>query len=206
MKEKFKVGDLVRGCKGAPYVITNVKMLVGKVIKVHNDDFIEIKILKHLHEYNVNDIYSVRSEYFKHINYEIRIFQDGKKIIAKNETDNNVGIAKCNPEDEFDFNTGAKLAFDRLMEKYDPINVGDTVFICCTGKMYTTNIGWVMNNVTNDELKLRYDYDNNLGFDKGTNTVREKFKVLIIKNDIAYIRRVSDHKCYVIGIDGLKKW
>lgn len=40
-------------------------------------------------------------------------YEDGKKVA--------VGVAKCSPEDTFDFATGARIAFDRLMsEKASP--------------------------------------------------------------------------------------
>lgn len=47
---------------------------------------------------------------------KIEIIVDGNKTIAKK--DGNVGIAKCSPEDEFDIFTGARIAIDRLEEKY----------------------------------------------------------------------------------------
>lgn len=37
------------------------------------------------------------------------LYKDGKKVAA--------GVAKCSPEDIFDFKTGARIAFDRLMVK-----------------------------------------------------------------------------------------
>lgn len=49
------------------------------------------------------------------------IFQsDEKTVVALLKEDGKVlrkGLAKCNDTDEFSFETGAKLAFDRLMEK-----------------------------------------------------------------------------------------
>ena len=44
-------------------------------------------------------------------------YEDGKKVAA--------GVAKCSPEDTFDFATGARIAFDRLMIKYDPSSAAD---------------------------------------------------------------------------------
>lgn len=41
------------------------------------------------------------------------LYENGKKVAA--------GVAKCSPEDTFDFSTGARIAFDRLMsEKPSP--------------------------------------------------------------------------------------
>ena len=51
-------------------------------------------------------------EYFNSENQTITITRYGNKVVAK--YGNKVGVAKCNPEDEFNFETGAKLAFERL--------------------------------------------------------------------------------------------
>ena len=40
---------------------------------------------------------------------------DPMKVIARDLDTGKVGVAKCSPQDAFDFCTGAKLAFDRLM-------------------------------------------------------------------------------------------
>lgn len=44
---------------------------------------------------------------------EITIKRYGNKVVAK--CGRKVGVAKCSPEDEFNFNLGAKIAFCRLM-------------------------------------------------------------------------------------------
>ncbi len=46
---------------------------------------------------------------------KIIIYRNGAEVIAKNTATDKTGVAKCNPAGEFDFNTGAKLAFERLM-------------------------------------------------------------------------------------------
>ena len=43
------------------------------------------------------------------------LYKNGKKVAA--------GVAKCSPEDTFDFATGARIAFDRLMCKDDSKSV-----------------------------------------------------------------------------------
>lgn len=45
------------------------------------------------------------------------LYKDGKKVAA--------GVAKCSPEDTFDFKTGARIAFDRLMIKYNSSSAAD---------------------------------------------------------------------------------
>ena len=46
---------------------------------------------------------------------KIIIYCNGAEVIAKNTATGKTGVAKCNPTDKFDFNTGAKLAFERLI-------------------------------------------------------------------------------------------
>lgn len=50
-------------------------------------------------------------EYFAE---QITITRHGDKVVAK--YGNKVGVAKCSPEDEFNFEVGAKLALERLFE------------------------------------------------------------------------------------------
>ena len=58
--------------------------------------------------------------------------QDTLRVLAKNLTTGEVAEARCNPADEFDFNVGAKLAFDRLVSHKMPkpaprFEVGDVI-------------------------------------------------------------------------------
>ena len=48
------------------------------------------------------------------VNECIVIYRKDNKVIALDKTTGKTGIAKCSPEDEFDFGIGAKLAFERL--------------------------------------------------------------------------------------------
>lgn len=206
MERRFNKGDLVRGVKGSPYVVTDECMLLGEVLSVDGKNM-EIKVLNHLDERYIRDTYDVGCEYFEHTDCRIEIYRKGNKVVAKFNNNHKItGVARCSPEDEFDFCTGAKLALDRLVEKFDPIKVGDIVYISDTGKAYTTNASWVMENVPDDALKLKYDYGTSLGFDKDIKTVREKFTVLIIVGADMYIQRIRDGKCYMIGSDGVEKW
>lgn len=47
----------------------------------------------------------------------IVIFRRGRNVIAKDVATGNEGIAKCSPNDEFNFHTGASIALARLMSK-----------------------------------------------------------------------------------------
>ena len=47
-------------------------------------------------------------------NKPIIIYKNGRNVVALDKNTGKKGIAKCHPDDEFDFYTGAKLAFSRL--------------------------------------------------------------------------------------------
>ena len=58
--------------------------------------------------------FTVKPEFFDLVeNGEITITRHGDKVVAK--YGKKVGVAKCSPDDTFDFAVGAKLAFSRLM-------------------------------------------------------------------------------------------
>lgn len=60
--------------------------------------------------------YSAFSEFLKKVGDEtIVIYRKDNKVIALDKSTGEKAEAKCNPADEFDFRTGAKLAFNRLM-------------------------------------------------------------------------------------------
>ena len=73
--------------------------------------------------------------------------KDPSKVIAKDISTGKTGVAKCSPEDTFDFYTGAKLAMERLLgvEKMgteEKIEIGDTVeFISCAVSIFYPGYG-----------------------------------------------------------------
>ena len=46
---------------------------------------------------------------------KIVIYRDGRKVIALDKRTGEKAEARCNPSDTFDFNIGARIAFDRLI-------------------------------------------------------------------------------------------
>lgn len=48
-------------------------------------------------------------------NKPIVIYRVGRTVVALNQNTEETGVAKCHPTDDFDFNVGAKLAFERLL-------------------------------------------------------------------------------------------
>ena len=72
--------------------------------------------------------------------------KDPSKVVAKDVSTGKTGVAKCSPEDTFDFYTGAKLAMNRLLgveEKVkQEIEIGDTVeFVSCAVSIFYPGYG-----------------------------------------------------------------
>lgn len=111
---KFKVGDQVigNGLADKYYAVTR-KGYVGTVKEVQDGRMIVV------------DCYPVLEECFDLFEKEekIVITRKGKKTIAKYYINGKVmekGLARCCPEDTFDFATGAKIAFDRMLGFAEP--------------------------------------------------------------------------------------
>lgn len=131
---------------------------------------------------------------------KIIISKEGNKVTAK--CNGLTGIARCNPEDVFEFKTGAILAIERLFADMDKIKEGDSVVVTNTGCTYSTYTSWVVDNIKDKVLIAQYKY--------GETPVKgEKFCVKKVAkhgrwyDDLAYISGVSG--CYLIGLEGLKK-
>ena len=109
-KRKFKVGERYTSKlfvdKGAVNEITEIsgdvvsyKDIAGRTYSVKNFE-----------------IGSLFSDMLKKVGSEtIVIYRNDNKVIALDKSTGEKAEAKCNPADEFDFRTGAKLAFNRLM-------------------------------------------------------------------------------------------
>lgn len=74
---KFKVGDIVRGKKESMYIITNQDMYKGKIIKIKENGYIDIKILKHKSKKEIGNKYlTLDPKYFELVEYT---YEDLKK-------------------------------------------------------------------------------------------------------------------------------
>lgn len=74
---------------------------------------------------------------------EVHIYVNDKvttAILKENGTVLKKAEAKCNPSDEFNFETGVKLAFERLF--INELNVGDNVKLIDFGEIYPTYEEW----------------------------------------------------------------
>lgn len=117
--KKFNVGDKVRGLKGR-YAITNERMLVGEVIDVDSWGDISVRIIDHENKDNIGFKFSdLQAKYFELVdpaNQKIIIYRNGNKVVAKDVQTKQEGVAKCSPDDEFDFYLGATIALERLTD------------------------------------------------------------------------------------------
>ena len=109
-KPKFKVGDKVRINRNAHIEFVPKKYIgvEGEIVKADTWHFL-VKVPKRDLPLMVTEkaIDLIRTK-------KIIIYRNGAEVVAKNTSTGKTGVAKCNPADEFDFNTGAKLAFERL--------------------------------------------------------------------------------------------
>ena len=117
---KYKVGDKVRIRKdlvagfhyGEDSFTSEMEKYLGKTMTISS-------IVKNC-KYRLKEVagnWNWTDEMLEDVE-DITILVKNNKVIAK--MGDKVGIAKCSPEDEFDIFTGARLAIDRLEEKYKP--------------------------------------------------------------------------------------
>lgn len=153
MKFKYKVGEKVRvldGSKAQHYVagwVGPMSSYVGKTLVVGDRaSYNDAAIYKLVDGggWSYDEKYLAPADSVAPASSDrIVIYTDKKdpsKVVAKDISTGKTGVAKCSPEDTFDFYTGAKLAMKRLLgvekmgtdEKIEEIEIGDTVeFISC---------------------------------------------------------------------------
>ena len=88
----------------------------GVYLVIERDEltFIEVDEFKHSGR---KDKTVVSAEKYISKNPSIVIFRRDRNVIAKDVATGDEGIAKCSPDDEFNFHTGASIALARLMSK-----------------------------------------------------------------------------------------
>lgn len=128
MKHKFYVGDVVKPNKKADeeYTITTTSVVREAIVTELRDYTMDIKIIKGSR--SVGEVFSVEEKCFdlvrKAKQETIVIYRNDNKVVALDKTTGEKAEAKCNPADEFDFRTGAKLAFNRLMGEDVKTDIG----------------------------------------------------------------------------------
>lgn len=158
MEFKYKVGEKVRVLDGseAPYYtagwINPMNRYVGKTLVVMRQESIHESPTYKLVDgggWSYDEKYLAPADSIAPTTSDrIVIYIDKKdpsKVIAKDVSTGKTGVAKCSPEDTFDFYTGAKLAMERLLgaeEKVEEIEIGDTVeFIPSIGGIFYPGYG-----------------------------------------------------------------
>lgn len=119
-KPKFKVGDFVKLKKNVKpgdcidsYTI--LPAMYENLQKSRQIKTITYFSSRKIYVAMVNGwYYSFNSLEFATAPEKIIIYRNGAEVVAKNTATGKTGVARCNPADEFDFNAGAKLAFERL--------------------------------------------------------------------------------------------
>ena len=127
-KMKYKVGDKVRivskwgkGCFQSPN--GEMDKWLGKIMTVR---YVGIKLYKMVEDIKDNEwggwVWSENCIAGLARENKIVITSDGEKTLARLYDGNKIiktATAKCSPDDNFDFETGATIAFDRLFDKHE---------------------------------------------------------------------------------------
>lgn len=154
MANKFKVGDKVK-------IVGNEESMSGKSQYFGREVIVEKVYDRQLYPYVLKDVRGWcwdDSELSVYDNYKIVITTDGTITTAKlyeNGKCTKTAEAKCNHKvDTFDFNEGAKLAFDRLTCKY---SVGTKVEVIANTCYHEYPIGSVLTitRIYHDEICVK---------------------------------------------------
>ena len=125
MNKKFKVGDRVVGVGTCCGLDINGK--VGTVAVVTSSGDIGIQFDDHIGGHNLGG-HSKNGHGWWVCHYQIKPVQDeviviyrkDDSVIALNKATGEKTTARCHPDDKFDFEIGAKVAFDRLVGSKEP--------------------------------------------------------------------------------------
>ena len=131
-KAKFKVGDKVVVFKSGSDVcrftglwLREMELRVGKEFTIREIEYKKTPDDCRIGYRFVEDLFLWDERVLRSANEKdlIVVYRDGSKVVALNKKTGEKGVARCNPNDTFDFDTGAKIAFGRLFhyeEKPEP--------------------------------------------------------------------------------------
>lgn len=117
---KYKVGDKVKIRKdlllgelyGSCLFVGDMQNLCGKTVRITEvNEELEHYRIDSSHRYWTDKMFEDK---------DIHIHTEGNQVIAINEETGKCGVARCHPDDEFNFYTGAKIALARLEEAETP--------------------------------------------------------------------------------------
>ena len=125
---KFKVGDKVKLREGLePYRVYGGVTFQPNMQKLYGNTY-ELKIHSSSGNWYVEGWWINEAMLEPAENETIVIFRRGKEVIALDKRTDKRGVAKCSPEDKFDFMVGAKQRFERLTTQ-PKCKVGDIVTV-----------------------------------------------------------------------------
>lgn len=143
---KYKVGDRVtvrKDLKAGKYYHMKHDPSIMDVVAGTMTEFagrrVTIKSIAFGGKYRIEEGgFNWTDEMFEEPEQTIVIYRNGRCVIAYDKITKKKAKAKCNPEDTFDFGTGAKLALDRLLEsgKEPVFKVGDIVIGTAKASQY----------------------------------------------------------------------
>lgn len=118
-KRKFKVGERYK----SRMILDNAAVI--EITEI-NGDFVSYKdVVRETSGRKMFEIGSLFSDNLEKVGSEtIVIYRNDNKVVALDKTTGEKAEAKCNPADEFDFRTGAKLAFNRLIGEDVKTDIG----------------------------------------------------------------------------------
>ena len=109
IREDLKVGEIYGGCRFEE----EMGDFRGKVVSITDVNRMDYCIAS-------SDCYWTNEMFEDKVNNNIHIHTEGNQVIAINEENGKRGVARCHPDDEFNFYIGAKIALARLEEAEIP--------------------------------------------------------------------------------------
>lgn len=142
---KFKVGDKVRILDGSKikdytggWCMNDQIGMIATIndISYYSDGKVSYWMEEFSQQYDERGLELVTPE-------AIVIYRNGNEVIALDKTTGKKAVAKCSPKDEFNFEIGAKLAFERLFSDLHVFKVGDRIIGTKEANRYLyTHEGW----------------------------------------------------------------
>lgn len=225
---KFKVGDIVK--PKAEKALWTFGAHLAKILELEvlrtRGDFMDVRLKKatgegkkyeqHIFEFVRQDNYNLVSR-----KQELHVTSDGTTTHAVLKEGGKVvkrAKAVCSPDDEYSFETGARLAIDRVFGKdeknaeekgaaYEPkskFNIGNIVKVVDSGKTYTLY----------DDIMQQYGADYLMRWAYGVPAPKDGQYEVVQRNKhpdlkiMLYVIERKDgysHPLYIIGEEGLAK-
>ena len=108
-------------CKNKIWLICREKALTWNDFKVGNCKIVGFNdVMKAKSIEDLVNMHKSKRRFEENTRETIIIYRNGNQVVAKDKFTGKTATAKCHPDDDFDFKTGAKLALDRLFEKENP--------------------------------------------------------------------------------------